>query len=103
MTISIMIKMITVATLIETRRWRAAESFLENPWVRIPKTKCVTGQRRDDENDARKLDRFIYPIGELCREALLQILSTPRHLAKVAEKEKRHAEIYAALPTNQIE
>jgi hypothetical protein len=49
-------------------------------------------------NDARKLGRFIFPIGELRRAKLLEILSTPRHLAKVAEKEKRHAEIYAALP-----
>jgi hypothetical protein len=49
-------------------------------------------------DDARKLERFIYPIGELRRAALLQILSTPRHLVKVAAKAKRHAEIYAALP-----
>jgi hypothetical protein len=49
-------------------------------------------------NDARKLSRFIYPIGELRREALLEILPSPRHLGKVAEKEKRHAAIVASLP-----
>jgi hypothetical protein len=66
-----------------------------------PLTRDQARQRATDAkfaNDARKLERFIYPIGELRREALLEILSSPRHLAKVAAKEKRHAEIYAALP-----
>jgi galactose-1-phosphate uridylyltransferase len=32
------------------------------------------------------------------RERLLEILSSPRHLAKVAEKARRHAAIVASLP-----
>jgi hypothetical protein len=48
--------------------------------------------------DARKLGRHFAMVAQERREALLQILSSPRHLARAAAKEKRHAEIYASLP-----
>jgi hypothetical protein len=78
---------------------QATESFLESPIN--PQTSAEVRQLATDAmnaNDARKLGRFIDPIGDLRREAILKILTSPRHLAKVAEKEKRHAEIYASLP-----
>jgi hypothetical protein len=97
MTIRIMIEMIRVATLIETRRF-ATESFLEN--LLGPHTREQIRYRVTDAmvaNDARKLGRLIYPIGELRRDQLLKLLSTPEYLARVAAKEKRHAELYARL------
>jgi hypothetical protein len=83
-----------------SREWaQATDSFLQNHLE--PHSEEEIRHRSTDAiiaNDARKLGRFIYPIRELRRAALLEILSSPRHLAKVAAKAKRHAEIYAALP-----
>ena len=82
-----------------SKEWaRATDSFLQNPLgphtreeIRCRVIDAVIG------NDARQLKRFIYPIGELHRGKPLEILASPRHLRKVAEKAKRHAAIVASL------
>ena len=78
---------------------RATDSFLRKPLgphtqeeIRYGVTDAVIA------NDACQLKLFIYPVGELRRDRLLEILSSPRHLAKVAEKAKRHAAIVASWP-----
>jgi hypothetical protein len=48
--------------------------------------------------NARKLGRHFEMIAQERREKLLEILSSPRHLAKVAAKAERHAAIVASLP-----
>jgi hypothetical protein len=79
---------------------RAVDSLLENTLGPHSKEELRSlAAEAAIAGDADKLGRLIDPVScELRRERLLQILSSPRHLQKVAEKAKRHAAIVASLP-----